>query len=95
MSLLSPTLYRKYVWPVDAKLSAMFPCVAFHMHGSALWALDDVIRLPDVDIVELNLEAAMCDIEANTAMEIAVVGPETKCQLEPNRAATIAGTIAA
>jgi len=67
MSLLSPTLYRKYVWPVDAKLSAMFPCVAFHMHGSALWALDDVIRLPDVDIVELNLEAAMCDIEGTFA----------------------------
>lgn len=33
--------------------------------------------------------------EANTAIEIAVVGPETKCQLEPNMAAIIVGTIAA
>src|SRR3954464_14880858 len=28
-------------------------------------------------------------------MEIAVVGPDTRCQLEPKSAATIAGTIAA
>ena len=28
-------------------------------------------------------------------MEIAVVGPDTKCQLDPNSAAIIAGTIAA
>src|SRR4051812_5091131 len=28
-------------------------------------------------------------------IDIAVVGPETRCQLEPNSAATIAGTMAA
>ena len=33
--------------------------------------------------------------EANTAMEIAVVGPDTRCHEEPNSAATIAGIIAA
>ena len=32
---------------------------------------------------------------ANTAMEMAVVGPETRCQLEPNSAAMIAGIMAA
>jgi hypothetical protein len=67
MSLLSPTLYRTYVWPLDARLSESFPCVAFHLHGSALWAIDDVIRLPSVDVVELNLEAAMCDVEGTFA----------------------------
>ena len=67
MSLLSPTLYRKYVCPLDARLSALFPCVAFHLHGSALWAIDEVIRLPGVDVVELNLEAAMCDLEGTFA----------------------------
>jgi hypothetical protein len=67
MSLLSPTLYRKYVWPLDARLSGEFPCIAFHLHGSVLWAIDDVIRIPGVDIVELNLEAAMCDVEGTFA----------------------------
>src|SRR5574340_706260 len=33
--------------------------------------------------------------EANTTMEIAVVGPDTRCQEEPNSAAMTAGTIAA
>ena len=32
---------------------------------------------------------------ANTTMEIAVVGPDTKCQDEPHSAATTAGSIAA
>src|SRR3989338_1789926 len=32
---------------------------------------------------------------ANTAMEIAVVGPDTRCQLDPNSAAMMAGSIAA
>lgn len=67
MSLLSPTLYRNYVWPLDARLSAAFPCVAFHLHGSVLWAIDDVLRLPDVHVVELNLEAALCDVEGTFA----------------------------
>jgi hypothetical protein len=33
-------------------------------------------------------------IAANTTIEMAVVGPETRCQEEPNSAATMAGTIA-
>ena len=31
----------------------------------------------------------------NSTMEAAVVGPDTKCQEEPNSAATMAGTMAA
>ena len=33
--------------------------------------------------------------EANKKIEITLVGPDTRCQLEPNSAAMIAGTIAA
>ena len=39
--------------------------------------------------------SAACDMAAKTAIEMAVVGPETRCQLEPNRAPMTAGTIAA
>jgi hypothetical protein len=67
MALLSPSLYRKFVMPIDDRLSAEFPCVAFHLHGSALWAVDDVVRLPGVNVVELNLEAAACDVEGTFA----------------------------
>jgi len=39
--------------------------------------------------------SAECESAAKTAIEIAVVGPETRCQLEPQRAPITAGIIAA
>jgi len=61
MALLSPPLYRDFVLPIDAELSSLFPCVAFHLHGTALWAIDALIHVRGIDVIELNLEAAMCD----------------------------------
>jgi hypothetical protein len=63
MALLSPKLYRRHFLAADRQLSDSFPCVAFHLHGSALWAIDDVVQLPGVDVLELNLEDARCDVE--------------------------------
>ncbi|MHB9038001.1 MAG: hypothetical protein ACYC64_15190 [Armatimonadota bacterium] len=67
MSLLSPRLYKDFFLPVDRKLSDEFPCIAYHLHGSALWAVDDLVELPGVDVIELNLEAAFCDVEGTFA----------------------------
>jgi hypothetical protein len=67
LSLLSPDLYARYFLPVDRRLSESFPCVAFHLHGSALWAIRDLVRLAGVDVIELNLEDANCDVEATFA----------------------------
>jgi hypothetical protein len=67
MSLMSPSLYRDLLLPVDRRLASEFPCTAYHLHGSALWAIDQVLALPGVDVVELNLEAAACDVEGTFA----------------------------
>jgi hypothetical protein len=67
MSLISPRLYRQFVLPIDRKLSEMFSCVVYHLHGSALWAIDDLVGLPGVRVIELNLEAAACDVEGTWA----------------------------
>jgi hypothetical protein len=67
MALLSPTLYRNFVLPLDEELSGHFRCVAFHLHGTALWAISDLVQVPGVDVMELNLEAAMCDVEGTLA----------------------------
>lgn len=67
MSLLSPRLYRQHVLPIDRRLSEMFPCVVYHLHGSALWAIDDLVELPGVRVIELNLEAAACDVAGTWA----------------------------
>jgi hypothetical protein len=61
MALLSPKLYRDFVLPIDKDLSTSFPCVAFHLHGTALWAIDELVQVSGIDVMELNLEAVMCD----------------------------------
>jgi len=67
MAFLSPDLYRRHVLPLDRRLSDAFPCVAFHLHGSALWAIDELVRVPGIDVLELNLEDARCDVEGTFA----------------------------
>ncbi|MCZ7654188.1 MAG: hypothetical protein M5R42_07740 [Rhodocyclaceae bacterium] len=39
--------------------------------------------------------SASCESVAKRTSEMALVGPDTRCQLEPKRAATTAGTMAA
>jgi len=67
MALLSPRLYRRHFLAVDRKLSDAFPCIAFHLHGSALWAVDDLVQLPGIDVLELNFDDARCDVEGTFA----------------------------
>jgi len=64
MALLSPATYREVFLPVDRHIARQFPWVAFHLHASALWAVDELARVPEIHIVELNQEEAACDIEA-------------------------------
>jgi hypothetical protein len=61
MALLSPKLYRDFVLPIDMELSSLFPCVAFHMHSTALWAIDELVQVPGINVLELNMEDAVCD----------------------------------
>jgi len=63
MALLSPSLYTEFISPVDKRISSEYSCTAFHLHGSALWAIDELLQIPEIDVIELNLEDASCDIE--------------------------------
>lgn len=63
MALLSPKLYRQFFLQADKQLAAAYPCVAYHLHGTGLWAIDDLVQVPDIDVIELNLEDALCDVE--------------------------------
>ncbi len=67
MALLSPKLYREFIMPLDTELSSAFPCVAFHLHGTALWAIDELVKIPGIGALELNLEDAMCDVPGTLA----------------------------
>jgi hypothetical protein len=67
MALLSPKLYSEFVLPIDSQLSSLFPCVGFHLHGTALWAIDKLVHVPGIDVLELNFEAALCDVPGTFA----------------------------
>ena len=67
MALLSPRFYRNYILPLDRRIANEFPYAAFHLHGSALWAIDDLVSAPELDVIELNYESAQCDIEGTFA----------------------------
>jgi hypothetical protein len=67
MALLSPKLYAEFVLPLDRQLSSLFPAVAFHLHGNALWAIDELTHVPGIDVLELNLEAAFVDVPGTFA----------------------------
>ena len=67
MSLLSPSLYRDLFLPLDRRIAKEFACTVFHLHGSALWAVDDLINVPEIQVIELNLEDASCDVEGTFA----------------------------
>lgn len=67
MALLSPRIYRDFFLNEDRRICNNFPATAFHLHGSALWAIEDLIQSPDIDVVELNLESAHCDMEGTLA----------------------------
>ncbi|OQA01236.1 MAG: Uroporphyrinogen decarboxylase (URO-D) [Planctomycetes bacterium ADurb.Bin412] len=63
MALLSPKIFREFFLPLDRQIARQIPCVAFHLHGSALWAIDDLLGIPEIDVMELNLDDANCDVE--------------------------------
>ena len=67
MTILSPGLFTEWILPVDRRLSESFPGLVFHLHGSALWAIDSLVASRDVGVIELNLEDANCDLEGTFA----------------------------
>jgi len=67
MALLSPRLFRDVILPLDRQIASEFPCVAFHLHGSALWAVDDLVAAPELNVIELNYESAQTDEEGTFA----------------------------
>jgi hypothetical protein len=63
MALLSPRLLREFILPEARRIGRAFPYTAFHLHGSALWSVDDLVLVPEFDVLELNYDSARCDVE--------------------------------
>ena len=56
VGILSPQLYRSFFLPVDKYIADAFPYCAFHLHGTTLWAVDELLDIPQIDVIQLGLE---------------------------------------
>ena len=64
MALLSPTFFKQFILPEDQRILAEFKYSAFHLHNTGMWAIDDLVKINELDIIELNAESALTDDEA-------------------------------
>ncbi len=52
----SPSLYRRYAAPCEAKLSKSLPRTGCHLHSSAIFVVDGLLEMPDLGVIEMNLD---------------------------------------
>jgi hypothetical protein len=63
MALLSPDIYRDVFYEIDSRITDEFGHSAFHLHATALWAVDELLKIKNLDVIELNYEDAASDVE--------------------------------
>ncbi|MHB1132510.1 MAG: hypothetical protein ACYC4L_09010 [Chloroflexota bacterium] len=56
ISFWSPTLYRRHALPQEARLSRFLPRTGCHLHSGAIFTVDDLLQLPSLDVIEMNLD---------------------------------------
>lgn len=52
----SPTFYRQYARGCEARLSGCMEATGIHLHSPALFTVDELVEMPDLDIIEVNLD---------------------------------------
>jgi len=61
LSLLSPRFYRDLFLEQDRRIAKQFPWIGFHLHGAVLWPVDELLSVPEIDVLQLGYEAS-CDL---------------------------------
>ena len=52
----SPTFYRRYLFECEARLSECMPVTGIHLHPVSLFVVDDLVEMPGLDVIEVNLD---------------------------------------
>ncbi len=52
----SPSLYRVYAAPCEMRLSRSMARTGCHLHSSAIFTVDELVEMPDLDVIEMNLD---------------------------------------
>ena len=56
-AVYSPSLYRKFVQPVDRALAARFPCSFMHLHSTSMFLLDAFLEIQEIQCFQVNKDA--------------------------------------
>jgi hypothetical protein len=56
-AVYSPSLYRKFVQPVDRALAARFPCSFMHLHSTSMFLLDAFLEIAEIACFQINKDA--------------------------------------
>ena len=56
-AVYSPSLYRRFVQPVDRVLAARFPCSFMHLHSTSMFLLDAFLEIGEIACFQINKDA--------------------------------------
>ncbi len=63
VSILSPRFYREHFLPRVRHVAGSFEQVAFHLHGDRLWAVDLLLQMDEIDVLDLNYDVGASMLE--------------------------------
>ncbi len=52
----SPAFWRAFSLEPARRLARAMPHTGIHLHGPALYAVDDLLEIPELDVIEINLD---------------------------------------
>jgi hypothetical protein len=56
LALWSPHFYRLFARPCEERLARAMETTGIHLHSSALYVVDDLVEMTDLDVIEVNLD---------------------------------------
>jgi len=57
LALMSPDHYRKFLLPFEKQIASSIPFSGIHLHPRSLFVIDELINIPDLDVIEINYES--------------------------------------
>ena len=54
----SPSLHRRHAAPCEARLAAWAPRTGCHLHSAAIFTVDELLRMPHLGVIEMNLDVS-------------------------------------
>jgi hypothetical protein len=56
LAFWSPKLHRQFAAPCEERLSRSLPVTGCHLHSSAIFMIDELLEMPHLDVIEMNLD---------------------------------------